>query len=58
MTPPTILPCDGNVFTETDPQRHAANNSSIVTYIRCRGNVFTEPLPGNERRDTLYRVFT
>jgi hypothetical protein len=52
-TPPTILPCRGNTFTEllprngkgdtkTDPQTHAFNNFSIVACIRHRRNVFTE----------------
>jgi hypothetical protein len=43
--------------TQREPQTQTSSNSSIVACILCRGNVFTEPLPGNERRDALYRAF-
>jgi hypothetical protein len=36
--------------TQTNPQTHASNNSSIVACIRFGGNMFTEPLPSNEKK--------
>jgi hypothetical protein len=37
------------VDTQTDPQAHVSNNSSILACICCHSNVFTELLPSNGR---------
>jgi hypothetical protein len=64
-TPPTILRCHGNAFTEPLPSNdrmihRETNRISFIltdrrettppTILRCRGNVFAKPLPSNDRR--------
>jgi hypothetical protein len=64
-TPPTILRCRRDVFTESLPsndrgihrQTYVSSNSSTVACIHCRAKVFTEPLPSNESWNTLYGAF-